>query len=129
MLREAPRLMLAVDQVPVDTDVEDTPATLDELALNVKLILDRGRQTGSLGLIVSLHTVFNRDSHGMLRADLSNKRVSVLAKRSCRSPGRDAGRRSTCVHCVWGARYHRASRVLIRHVPHGRPRPAYAGSL
>ena len=55
--------LLAVDQLAVDLDIEDAPGALDQLAGDAELALDRIRQTGGLGLVISLHAVFNRNVH------------------------------------------------------------------
>ncbi len=55
--------LLAVDQLAVDLDIEDAAAALDQLAFDAELALDRIRQTGGLGLVVSFHAVLNRNVH------------------------------------------------------------------
>ncbi len=57
--------LLAVDQLAVDFDIEDAAAALDQLALDAEFALDRIRQTGGLGLVISLHAVFNRNVHSV----------------------------------------------------------------
>ena len=55
--------VLAEDHLAVDDDVEDTTGTLDELGVDSAVVLDRGGQTGRLGLVVSLHAVGDRNLH------------------------------------------------------------------
>jgi len=63
VLGEAADLVLAEDEPPIRLDVEDPARTLDELGLDPELLLDRGRQTGGLGQIVSLHAIGDADLH------------------------------------------------------------------
>lgn len=56
-------LMFGIDQVPVHDDVEYSAAALDQFGLDTRCILDRVRQTGGLGGVVSLHAVSNADLH------------------------------------------------------------------
>jgi hypothetical protein len=63
VLREPPCIVLREDLPAVDDDVEDAAAPLDELGRDARLLLDRGRQTGGLRLVVSLHAVGDRDLH------------------------------------------------------------------
>ncbi len=64
IFREAPGLVLAVDEPAVRLDVKDAAGTLDELGVEVVLALDGGRQTGGPGVVVSLHAVRDADLHG-----------------------------------------------------------------
>ncbi len=64
MFRKSAGFFLAVDQLAIDFDVEDSPAAFDEFDLNAELSLDRVRQTGGLGRVVSLYAVFNGNVHG-----------------------------------------------------------------
>jgi len=57
MLRKLAGFMLAVDQVSIDFDIENPPAAFDQFDFNSVLVLDCVCQTGSFGLVVSLHTV------------------------------------------------------------------------
>lgn len=57
-------LFLAVDQLTIDLDLENTAASLDQLAIHVKFILESVRQTDGFGGIVSLYAVFDRNVHG-----------------------------------------------------------------
>ncbi len=63
MFRESAGFLLAVDQLTVDFDVEDAPAALDELGVDVEFGLNRIRQTGGLRCIVSLYAIFNGNVH------------------------------------------------------------------
>ena len=65
MLRESPGFVLAVNQFPIDLYVEDAPGPLNQFGLDAVLLLDRGRQTGGLRQVVSLHTVFDADLHSV----------------------------------------------------------------
>ena len=60
---ESAGFLLAVDQLAVDFDVEDSPAALDEFDGDVEFGLDRVRQTGGLGRVVSLYAIFNGNVH------------------------------------------------------------------
>ncbi len=63
MFRESAGFLLAIDQLAIDFDVEDAPAALDEFGVDVELGLDRIRQTGGLGRVVSLYAIFNGNVH------------------------------------------------------------------
>ncbi len=63
MFRESAGFLLAVDQLAIDLDVEDSPAALDEFGGDVEFGLDGVRQTGGLWRIVSLHAIFNGNVH------------------------------------------------------------------
>lgn len=63
VLREAPDVMFAPDLRAVDVHVEDSAGAFDHLRIYAELILDRLRQTGGRGVIVSLHAVFDADVH------------------------------------------------------------------
>jgi len=63
MFRESAGFLLAVDQLTVDFDVEDAPAAFDEFGSDAELRLDRVRQTGGLGRVVSLYAILNRNVH------------------------------------------------------------------
>ena len=64
MLREPANVVFAPNLGAVDVYVEHAAGALDQLRLDAELILDRPRQTGGRGIVVSLHAVFNRDIHG-----------------------------------------------------------------
>ncbi len=57
--------MLRVDQLTVYPYIEDPPSSLDELRIDPGFLLDRGRQTGGLGKVVSLDAVLDADVHGL----------------------------------------------------------------
>ena len=63
MFRESAGFFLAVDQLGIDFDVEDAPAALDELGVDVEFGLNRIRQTGGLRCVVSLYAIFNGNVH------------------------------------------------------------------
>lgn len=56
-------LMFGVDQVPIDDNVEDSAAALDQFRLDTRCLLNRIRQTGGLRGVVSLHAVSDADLH------------------------------------------------------------------
>ena len=64
MLREPADVALAPYLRAVDVYVEDSAGAFDHLRIDPELILDRLRQTGGRGVIVSLHAVFDADVHG-----------------------------------------------------------------
>ena len=49
--------VLAEDHFAVDDDVEYSAGARNELGVDAAVVLDRGGQTGRLGLVVSLHAV------------------------------------------------------------------------
>ena len=61
--REATGLALAVDAVTVDLDIEDAASARDQRGVVSEFLLDRGRQTGGLWFVVSLHTEGDLDLH------------------------------------------------------------------
>jgi hypothetical protein len=63
VLGEAVDVVLAEDHLAVDHDVENPASTLDQRRLDTAVVLDRGGQTGRLGLVVSLHAVGDRNLH------------------------------------------------------------------
>ncbi len=63
MFRKAAGLLLAVDQLAINFDVENAATALDHLDCDAELILDRVRQTGGLGRVVSLYTIFDGNVH------------------------------------------------------------------
>ena len=71
VFRKMAGFFLAVDQLAVDFDVEDSPAALDEFGGDVEFGLDRVRQTGGLRRVVSLYAILNGNVH-----------VSPLVRRS-----------------------------------------------
>ena len=60
--------MLAVDQLAIGDDIEDASSAGDERRLDAESLLDRGRQTGGLRFVVSLHAVGDADFHESLRS-------------------------------------------------------------
>jgi hypothetical protein len=63
VLGEPARLVLGEDEVSVHDDIEDSPAALDQLRLDIELFGDSGRQTGGLREVVSGYAVGNRYVH------------------------------------------------------------------
>ncbi len=63
MFRKSAGFLLAVDQLAVGFDVEDSPAALDEFGGDVEFGLDRVRQTGGLRRVVSLYAILNGNVH------------------------------------------------------------------
>jgi hypothetical protein len=61
VLREAPELLLREDQLAVDRDLDAGAG--DQLGTDLRLPLDRIRQTGGARLVVSNHAVFDRYLH------------------------------------------------------------------
>lgn len=66
MLREPANIVLAPDLRPVHVHVEHAAGAFDHLRIYAELILDRLRQTGGRGVIVSLHAVFDANVHGYI---------------------------------------------------------------
>jgi len=58
--------LLAVDAATIDHDVEDAASAGDQRRVDIELLLDRGRQTGGLRFVVSLHAVGDADFHDAL---------------------------------------------------------------
>jgi hypothetical protein len=69
VLGEAAHVVLAPDLRTVHVDVEDSAGAFDELGAYLKLLLDRIRQTGGRGKVVSLRAVLDGDVH--LRSPVS----------------------------------------------------------
>ena len=61
--REAAGLVFRVDPLPVDGDIEDSAAPLDQFRLDSRTLLNCFRQTGGIGQVVSLHAVGDGDLH------------------------------------------------------------------
>ena len=55
--------MLGENQRIAGLDVKDAAAALDELGIDSYLVLDRGRQTGGPGFVVSLYAIGNGNMH------------------------------------------------------------------
>lgn len=81
MGREPARLVLGIDQLPIHGDIEDAAAALDQLRLDSRSLLDRVRQTGGVGEVVSLHAVCDRDVHRVL-VSLSNHSFGAVVRRA-----------------------------------------------
>ncbi len=81
---EAPHLVLREDQVTVHADFKGSARTLDEAGRNLVSLLNRVRQTGGSGLVVSNNAVFDRDL-GHLNFP---PRGSIAACDKMRRPGR-----------------------------------------
>ena len=79
------------DRVAVSKHLEPAPARWDQLHARVrKSLLDLGRQPGGPGLVVSERAVFDRDVHGVTRAEGARQRAG--ARRSFKVRARlDAG--------------------------------------
>ncbi len=63
MFRKSAGLVLAEDSSAVNHHVKNAPGPLDELRLDSNLLGDRLRQTGGLGVVVSLTAVCDGDVH------------------------------------------------------------------
>lgn len=63
VLRESADVVLAPDLFAVHMHVEDAAGALDEFGLGPELLLDRFRQTGGTGEVVSLRAILDRDIH------------------------------------------------------------------
>lgn len=63
---EAAHVMLAPDLLPVDVNVEHAAGAFDQLGIHAELFLNRSRQTGGLGKVVSLRAVFDGDGHSVI---------------------------------------------------------------
>ena len=63
VLGESACIFLTVDELAVHLDVKDSAAARDHLDPNLELALDGVRQTDGLGLVVSLHAVFDGNVH------------------------------------------------------------------
>ncbi len=66
VLREATDVVLAPDQRAVNVHVKDSAGAFDHLRIDAEFILDRLRQTGGRGVIVSLHAILDADVHGYI---------------------------------------------------------------
>jgi hypothetical protein len=63
IFRKSTFVVLREDELSVDLDVEDSTAAGDEFGNDVVVLLDPGRQTGGLRLVVSTRAVRNSDDH------------------------------------------------------------------
>jgi hypothetical protein len=69
--------MFGINQVPIHDDVKDSAAALDQLRLDTRCLLDRVRQTGGLGSVISLHTVRYGNVHRFSFISERRKRAGV----------------------------------------------------
>ena len=69
--------MFAENHLAVGLDVENAAGTFDHFSIDSEAFLDRIRQTGGLGVVVSLHAVLDADFHS------ANLQVSRAAARRC----------------------------------------------
>ncbi len=60
---EAPLILLREDGLSVNADDEDAAAASNDLAVEAQLFLQRGRQTGGSGKVVSNAAVVDSDVH------------------------------------------------------------------
>lgn len=63
VLRESSGCLLIPDLRSVDVNVEHPAGPLDHRGVDVELVLNRLRQTGGCGIVVSLHAVLDADVH------------------------------------------------------------------
>jgi len=74
--------LLAENQAAVDFDVKHTTFALHKFSIDAILVLDRSRQTGGLGRVISHHAVGDPDLHCKLRgAGFVGQPYYALAKR------------------------------------------------
>jgi len=66
VLRKPAYVVLVPNLRAVHVYVEDPAGAFDHLRIDAELILDRLRQTGGRGVIVSLHAVLDADVHGYI---------------------------------------------------------------
>lgn len=102
VLGESAGLFLTVDELAVHLDVKDSAAAGDHLDLNLELALDGIRQTDGLGLVVSLHAVFDRNVHvgSSLAEDDYTSVFSILLQRDA-ALGRTTTISSAPGHVKW----------------------------
>ena len=67
MRRKPAGLALAVDAVTIDLDIEDAASARNQRHVEAEFLLDRGRQTGGLWFVVSLHAEGDPDLHDGFR--------------------------------------------------------------
>ena len=63
MFREPADVVLAPDLQVIDVHIEHPTRSFDQLRADVEFLLDRFRQTGGGGEVVSLSAVFDTDVH------------------------------------------------------------------
>lgn|GEM_PF-3454494 len=86
VLREAAYVVLAPDLRAVYVDIEDSACALDHFGVDAEFFFDCFRQTGGLGLIVSLHAVFDADFH--LSTPLGWRTIVFTGFHKVHDPGR-----------------------------------------
>jgi hypothetical protein len=64
VLGKSTDVKLVPDLLTIDMDVEHAARSFDQLGVHGVFRLDRFRQTGGLGIVVSLHAVLDADLHG-----------------------------------------------------------------
>jgi hypothetical protein len=69
--------VLAIDQLAVGLHVEDAAGALDQAGFEAQPLLERGRQTGGLGLVVSLTAIRDGDVHVALRANSTRTHAMI----------------------------------------------------
>ena len=79
MRREAAGLTLAVDAMTVELDIEDATSAGNQRRVEAEFLLDRGRQTGGLWFVVSLHAEGDAKFHESFRW----KMATMIRDRSC----------------------------------------------
>ena len=79
MRRESAGLVLAVDATTIGLDIENAASAGDQRCVEAKLFLDRGRQTGGLWLVVSLHAKRDADFHELLHQRLRRDYFVAIA--------------------------------------------------
>jgi len=67
VVRETALGLLREHQLAFERDLELTAASADERRVEVTGLLERGRQTGGPGKVVSLDAVADLERHGFLR--------------------------------------------------------------
>ena len=84
-LREAPRGSPREDQLVVEGYLEDPVSTFDEGGINTEALLERVRQTGGAGLVVSNNTILDLGSGHDLPtfACIPLRSLGVLARQPC----------------------------------------------
>jgi len=68
VLRKAPEFLFRENQFALPFDFKHAARAFDEFHFDVReLLFERSLQTGGLGFVVSHDTVFDRDTHKILR--------------------------------------------------------------
>ena len=89
VLRESANVLLAPNLLAVHVHVEHAAGTFDHPRIDAELILDRLRQTGGRGVIVSLHAVLDGDVHAETSPSHPNPKRQRGAGPVARAPGSD----------------------------------------